>query len=277
MADIYDIDIAYAKTGYNDHPLSYYSDANSLLLGNMSLIYNLESINTKSGPQLRRYGLIEQYLKSRNVIDEKNKIIDIKLSTQNILNLSSTKYLLTTYKIRNKNFRLIKTVKSENNLVNIYENNNYLPKIGFYTNYQLISTLDQFYNLVESKLIKDKVLLEDRSITTSSFTNQKIQSSYNLQKLSESHFQINSVTDQDSIMVFTYNYYPGLSAKIDGKDVEVHRANFLYGAIFLPKGEHEIVFEYRSRALYFGLIISLVTVVLLFIGRIGPRQTWLRE
>jgi hypothetical protein len=56
---------------------------------------------------------------------------------------------------------------------------------------------------------------------------------------------IRAVAARPGLLVLTDQYYPGWSAEVDGVPVAIHRANYLFRAIPLPAGAHDVVFRYR--------------------------------
>lgn len=79
--------------------------------------------------------------------------------------------------------------------------------------------------------------------------------------------------DGDALAVFSEIYYPiGWTATIDGKEQEILRANFILRALEIPKGSHEIVFEFKPKAYAVGNSITLtscVILLLLVLGSVG--------
>jgi len=53
-------------------------------------------------------------------------------------------------------------------------------------------------------------------------------------------------------------WYPGWQAYVDGVEADVLRADYLFRAVAVPGGQHEIVFVYRPVWFYAGLVISVV-------------------
>ena len=54
-----------------------------------------------------------------------------------------------------------------------------------------------------------------------------------------------SDNSKDGVAVFSEIYYPGWTATIDGKPVEVARVNYVLRALRVPAGHHEIVLTFR--------------------------------
>lgn len=72
--------------------------------------------------------------------------------------------------------------------------------------------------------------------------------------------------EQPGWVVLSDTFYPGWRAALDGKPAEIYQANYLFRAVFVPEGEHVIVFKYLPSRLLWGLGtmgISLVIALLL--------------
>lgn len=71
--------------------------------------------------------------------------------------------------------------------------------------------------------------------------------------------------------------FPGWRSKIDEKPVPILRANYLFMAVFVPEGEHEILLEYHPRSFMIGILLSilmaLLTIVYLAYQRRRPRDS----
>jgi hypothetical protein len=68
--------------------------------------------------------------------------------------------------------------------------------------------------------------------------------------------QSNSVAD--GLLVLSDAYYPGWQATIDGAATAVYPANAYFRAVFLPAGQHEVVFTFVPESFENGRVISLV-------------------
>lgn len=69
-----------------------------------------------------------------------------------------------------------------------------------------------------------------------------------------------------NFMVFSSSYVPtGWHATIDGKPLDIYRANHAFMGVFVPKGEHTIVFTYLpvswTISMYISLILSSIVVI----------------
>lgn len=86
--------------------------------------------------------------------------------------------------------------------------------------------------------------------------------------LSQKGNEMNTTVDlaKDGYVLITVPYSEGWTAKVDGKDTEILRADRAFMALKLTKGQHEIELSYRTPYLAIGLsgaaviIVSLVAV-----------------
>jgi hypothetical protein len=74
--------------------------------------------------------------------------------------------------------------------------------------------------------------------------------------------QVETSTDAAGLLVLSEVHYPGWNAYVDGEQVDVERANYLFRAVPVPAGEHIVELRYESWTLRAGILASfLVTLV----------------
>jgi uncharacterized membrane protein YfhO len=73
---------------------------------------------------------------------------------------------------------------------------------------------------------------------------------------------------EDGLLLLTDANYEGWQVSIDGGSVPIETADILFKSVFVPAGEHEVVFTYEARSFVngryltiFGLLILMVLVV----------------
>lgn len=74
---------------------------------------------------------------------------------------------------------------------------------------------------------------------------------------------IETKSDTPKLLFLSDNYYPGWVATIDGKETPILIADYTFRAITVPEGQHQIIFEYKSKVFYLGLSISLIGLIIL--------------
>ena len=81
---------------------------------------------------------------------------------------------------------------------------------------------------------------------------------------------VRSVTSSNGWLLLSDVWYPGWRAEIDGEPTDILRANYLFRAIALDAGEHEVVFEYDPLSFRLGMAISLagwVGIIIVWVVR----------
>ena len=79
---------------------------------------------------------------------------------------------------------------------------------------------------------------------------------------------------QRKVLVVSQIDYPGWKASVDGQPVDMTRANYALPAIFVPQGEHHIVFSFEPLSFRLGLLLSAVCVsviAIMFSSSLTPR------
>jgi hypothetical protein len=94
--------------------------------------------------------------------------------------------------------------------------------------------------------------------------------------------QVTATTSCDGFLVVTDAYYPGWNAYLDGRRIELLRANIAFRAVRLPPGEHTVDFRYEPWWLPVAITVTLgalcfVLAMLLWSAWVcplshGPRQ-----
>jgi hypothetical protein len=72
---------------------------------------------------------------------------------------------------------------------------------------------------------------------------------------------IKTESDVDSILVLTETFYPGWTAEVDGEREDILSANYVFRAVPLPAGRHEIIFRFCPRSFFVGAAVSCAGVI----------------
>jgi hypothetical protein len=64
-------------------------------------------------------------------------------------------------------------------------------------------------------------------------------------------------TSGNALLVLTDTHYPGWSVTVDGRATPLLRANYLFRAVALPGGAHEVRFAFRPRSFLLGVLLTL--------------------
>lgn len=78
----------------------------------------------------------------------------------------------------------------------------------------------------------------------------------------ELSYDINS--KQGGVLVFSDIYYPGWTATVDGKDVEIGRVNYVLRAINVEGGKHSVVLKFDPQSVHTTETIAKVALYVMF-------------
>jgi uncharacterized membrane protein YfhO len=73
-------------------------------------------------------------------------------------------------------------------------------------------------------------------------------------------FALNVTANEPGILVISQIDYPGWKASVDGQRAEMARANYALPAIFVPEGEHHVIFSFEPVSFRIGLLLSVLSL-----------------
>jgi hypothetical protein len=138
---------------------------------------------------------------------------------------------------------------------------------------KLTSFLPRYYGVPSARMIKDptrllaeikspsfdpsrEVLLEDDF--ESSGSTQNFKAVIQLTSQTADEIRLNADFSGDGFLVVTDNYFPGWRCSVDGKSVEILRANYAFKALPLNRGRHEIVMEFDPGYYKISILCSVI-------------------
>ena len=136
--------------------------------------------------------------------------------------------------------------------VYIYENPDVLPRIYFadkpmYTFEQdekkIFEELLKIDNFKEKTLIEcsEPICLADYQIGSQSSV---ASSQIIVEEIKNGYLKLKTKTDKPRWLVYSESNLPTWESHIDGQLTKIYTANYIYQAVFVPEGEHEIEFKY---------------------------------
>ncbi|MBI2040111.1 YfhO family protein [Candidatus Microgenomates bacterium] len=184
-----------------------------------------------------------------------------------ILDETNTRFLLTLKKEgMDKHPKYQKVFEDKE--VEVWENTQSLPRV--YLTRQVIKSSDRD----TLKLLKDSNFpIREISITDDfEFKSLKeLNSNLQYKPLTNSHIVIQATSNIDAYLVVLDSFYPGWKALIDGKEVTIHRTNYNFRGMILPKGTHIVEFIYAPKSLQLGAIISGASILLIILLLTYPK------
>ncbi len=86
-------------------------------------------------------------------------------------------------------------------------------------------------------------------------------------KPNELTYEVNS--GKGGIVVFSEIYYPGWTAKVDGKGATLGRVDYILRALNLPAGKHEVVLTFKPRSIKTTETVAYISYALLLLAIAG--------
>ncbi len=159
--------------------------------------------------------------------------------------------------------RRFKLVHEFNEQFRIYENRSALPNAYLVGHAKFAQSEEQALYLVHNKLFDPatEVVIESASQETS--TPNEILGAVpsdsigvvEMERPSPTEVIIKAKNSQAGYLILTDTNYPGWKAYIDGQEVPILKANYLFRAVQLPPGEHIVRFVYQPGSFILGLML----------------------
>ena len=190
--------------------------------------------------------------------------------TTNGLNLLCTKYLVSVRDFQQNNFE---PVYSNNNL-KVYLNNKALPFYYVRKNWIVEENENKILTMINSGAVNlfSTAIIEKEppgeyqssnladSAAVVFFNEDKF---YSIRGLSEFNFKVSS--SSSGFFILSESYHPDWHCYIDGEEVEVYKANYLWKGVFFPAGDHQINFKFIPKSIYISRKIMFSSMALFFI------------
>jgi hypothetical protein len=197
-----------------------------------------------------------------------------------LLNLLHTKYVLTSPSEKPDTADLKPVYQGE---IQVFENLSAFPRAFIVHDYQLCPDRQSAFEAIGSYRQADfasRVVLE--SPPPAPYSNkdpmpaEAARARVERIAVGTNRVEIELETDRKGFLVLSDSYHPHWQATVDGKAVEILRANYIMQAIPVPQGRHRVLLQFRSRPLAAGIILTavgwLVLAVLLGSCRFTKKQ-----
>tara|TARA_Y100000592_G_C5431806_1_gene298744 strand:- start:192 stop:1193 length:1002 start_codon:yes stop_codon:yes gene_type:complete len=117
-----------------------------------------------------------------------------------------------------------------------------------------------YMNLLKFDL-KQTAIIENKNIDIISYPNERRISQIELLK-NKPHEKIYSIeSNKPGFVVFSEMFYPGWKAKINNKEVNVYKVNFILRGIFVQKGNNNIKFYFEPSSIKYGSLFQIVSII----------------
>ncbi|MBN1694562.1 YfhO family protein [candidate division WOR-3 bacterium] len=138
----------------------------------------------------------------------------------------------------------------------VLQNKNFLPRASLMYNYIIMDSSPEVLSKILSNELKtgDVVLLEEKVEIPVS----KGQGEVEIVKNIANERVVDVKTDKPAFLIYRENYHPDWKCYIDNKKEKIYKADYIFYGVFVPEGEHEVRFIYKSAIFNFVSVLSLI-------------------
>ncbi|MDY7034648.1 MAG: YfhO family protein [Thermodesulfobacteriota bacterium] len=113
----------------------------------------------------------------------------------------------------------------------------------------------------------------EHSLHTSSYNIKKDTGSCKILSYQPNIILINAIANRETFLVLNDIYYPGWKCYVDGIEEKIYTCNYLFRAIKLKKGTHNVRFIFRPPLVIIGTLITIITLLLCLLFMIFRKLT----
>ncbi|OGS38531.1 MAG: hypothetical protein A2551_07935 [Elusimicrobia bacterium RIFOXYD2_FULL_34_30] len=246
--------------GFSGNLITYFNYKN-FLQPNSNIIWNIPAIEGHGALRPKRF----------YEIWDKMVTSGIGFETLRFIGFAGGKYIITTYSLLPDFVTFRKDFEFYENMptIKIYENKLYSRKVFFANNAIVLPENRIIDKLFEKNFdIFKTVILEEYP---DNFRYEGT-GSVNIKKYSEKEIEFETESDEGGFLVLNDTWYPGWEAYVNGKKFKIFKADYLFRALEIPKGNCSIKLAYNPKYYNIGKIVSIFTffclIFILFFYRI---------
>ncbi len=211
------------------------------------------------------------------------------LTWKKILDLSSVRYLLLFRKVQNLDLaEMMEFSSMSNHPVVLYKNSSALPRFFAVPHIKVVQHEEQALQAVLTESFhpeREAIVLaasDDPQIGTiikaapSASGREAYKSEEELERTDGSllhdfcRIEVQEITNnslrlmvqakEPGFLVVSDTYYPGWICRMDDQEVPIYRTNFIHRGVAFKKGKHAVVFHFKPKIFYTGILISVLSL-----------------
>jgi len=236
---------------------------------NTNLLYGISTPEGAYSLTMKRYADLMMILQKGTNYKFTGVIRQFEDIHQHIANLINIKYVVTSKdRVLKSPFRHVYI----DNEYRVYENTEVFPRAFAVHKSLMINKGEDVLNAIRDNDVPlDKVvILENDSDGNLKLpaSNEILYSNVRIEEYKPHSVVVNADMKADGYLVMSDCYFPGWRVYVDGERDKIYRADYIFRAVALTKGEHKLRFVYKPFSVKLGLIfifLSLSLVVCIFI------------
>ena len=162
------------------------------------------------------------------------------------------------------NVRYFITVDYQRGQMGLGTNPAPLPRAALFYKYRVFDndTALKYYMLSDSFAYRKELALEKNPALAMDSTNDSTTyTPVSITKYSCNRIEMQVSSPRNALLFLSEVWYPAWEATIDGKKTEILRADWCLRAVPVTKGNHTIIFEFKSTAFKKGLLVSIIALL----------------
>lgn len=245
----------------------------AFMMPNLSLLFGIDTIDEYAEILVTRYYALFQPVKEFFKHQERTSVP--AHFCREILNVLNVKYLISSYRLDDDSFKLIK-----GGPVKIYENKNFMSRAFFVANASVYTGDDEVLKAMQEESFDPRasVLLTRKEYHKigEGAAGEKVpkaaqnQAEVKILKYSPNQVEIETIGNDKGFLVLADNYYPGWKVRVNGDEKNILRAYYNLRAVYLPPGNSRITFSFEPLSFTIGALISLfalISIILFFVRK----------
>lgn len=250
-----------SRFGWQDP--SYYLFAKNSLDTDISALYRIPQVGIYFSLLTKRQNLIQNLLVNEARGDFNNLTASLNPLYKKILNIASTRFLISPFKISDNRLILLKTIipnKKNWPSFYIYENLDVFPRFRLVNDYKKADNEETSLTIFRQKGFNPKTTAVIENGPLKEFQKATIKE-INISKDENEEIILDIKVNNENILIMADSYVPGWQAFIDNKETKIYPANINQRAIIIPAGKHGVRFIYQPQSIRLGMKISLIAYI----------------
>jgi uncharacterized membrane protein YfhO len=259
---------------------SVFTTLKSFMMPNLSLLFQIDTVDEYAALLVKRYYALFNPVKEFFRLEEK-KSWQVKYC-KTLLNLLNVKYLISSFSLEDKDFKLVKDGK-----VKLYENRGVLPRAYTVPTVRVLKDDEEVLKVIEKVDFNPG---ESVLITQGEY--EKVENGFNKEnglipnnfkgkakilKYSPNEVEIETNRNDSGFLVLADNFYPGWEVYVNGREATVLRVNYNLRGVAVPRGNNRVTFTFDPISFRIGASLTLITLLtcmcFLLLSRKGKEKT----
>lgn len=182
-----------------------------------------------------------------------------------LMDLLGVKYILTTSEIGMDKYELVFDGQARD--IKIYENKEVLPRAFVVHRVEVVAEDEEILvRLGSGSFDPGQVVIVGQELPTSEVAVNEEAPLKDNSKAQIANYGLNAVTieaqvENPGFLVLTDVYYPGWRVFVDGQERQLYRADYIFRAVYLETGNHQVRFVFEPLSFKIGLYLILFALL----------------